>query len=185
MQAKRVHRPMFANRPLGVPADNRRYLDLWPRSEISRASPTRTSSSPTWGSIQGAPVRQLGIGAWPHQKAGRAHVRGVLVEAAWSASRAPGPLRAFYRRIKARRRFQTAIVATARKMTVLAWHLVTKDQDYMFARPALVTHKRRKLELAAGAPSRRGNHRQPGAAYHSKQRRNEKNAGLPIETGAA
>ena len=66
-------------------------------------------------------------------------------------------------------------MATARKMTVLAWHLVTKDQDYIFARPALVTHKRRKLELAAGAPSRRGNHRQPGAAYHSKQRRNEKN----------
>ena len=95
-------------------------------------------------------------------KAGRAQVRGVLVEAAWSASRAPGPLRAFYQRIKARRGFQTAVVATARKMTVLAWHLVTKDQDYAFARPSLVTHKRRKLELAAGAPSRRGNHRTPG-----------------------
>lgn len=40
----------------------------------------------------------------------------------------------------------------------------------------LVTHKRRKLELAAGAPSRRGNYRQPGAAYNSKQRRDEENA---------
>jgi hypothetical protein len=56
-------------------------------------------------------------------------------------------------------------------MTVLAWHLVTKHQDYGFARPSLVTHKRRKLELAAGAPSRRGNHRIPGAAYNDKQRR--------------
>ena len=57
---------------------------------------------------------------------------------------------------------QKAVVATARKMTVLCWHLVTKDQDYAFARPALVTHKRRKLELAAGAPSRRGsNGRRP------------------------
>lgn len=28
-------------------------------------------------------------------------------------------------------------------MTVLAWHLATKDQDYAFARPGLVTHKRR------------------------------------------
>jgi hypothetical protein len=65
------------------------------------------------------------------------------------------------------------VVATARKMTVLAWHLVTKDQDYAFARPSLVTHKRRKLELAAGAPSRRGNYRIPGAAYNDKQRRNE------------
>ncbi len=56
-------------------------------------------------------------------------------------------------------------------MTVLAWHLVTKQQDYAFARPGLVAHKRRKLELTAGAPSRRGNDRTPGAAYNDKQRR--------------
>jgi hypothetical protein len=87
-----------------------------------------------------------------------------LVETAWSASRARGPLRAFYRRIKGRRGFQTAVAATARKMTVLAWHLVTKDHDCAFARPSLVIHKRPKLELAAGAPSRRGNYRIPGAA---------------------
>jgi transposase len=121
-------------------------------------------------------VRQSGNSAPVHgriSKAGRAHVRGVLVEAAWSASRAPGPLRAFFHRIKVRRGFQTAVVATARKMTVLAWHLITKDQDYAFARPGLVTHKRRKLELAAGAPSQRGNHGQPGATYNDKQRRTE------------
>ena len=121
-------------------------------------------------------VRQSGNSAPVHgriSKAGRAQVRGVLVEAAWSASRAPGPLRAFYHRIKARRGFQTAVVATARKLTVLAWHLVSKDQDYAFARPSLVSHKRRKLQLAAGAPSRRGNYRIPGAAYNDKQRRNE------------
>jgi transposase len=121
-------------------------------------------------------VRQSGNSAPVHgriSKAGRAQVRGVLVEAAWSASRAPGPLRAFYQRIQARRGFQTAVVATARKLTVLAWHLVTKDQDYAFARPSLVTHKRRKLELAAGSPSRRGNYRTPGAACNDKQRCNE------------
>jgi transposase len=53
-------------------------------------------------------VRQSGNGAPVHgriSKAGRAHARGVLVEAAWSASRAPGPLRAFYERIKAPPRF--------------------------------------------------------------------------------
>jgi hypothetical protein len=36
-------------------------------------------------------------------------------------------------------------------MTELAWHLITKDQNYAFARPTLVAHKRRKLELAADA----------------------------------
>ena len=61
-------------------------------------------------------------------------------------------------------------------MTVLAWHLVTKDQDYAFARPGLVAHKRRKLELTAGAPSRRGNFGAPGAAYNDKQRRREEAA---------
>jgi transposase len=124
-------------------------------------------------------VRQSGNSAPVHgriSKAGRAHVRGVLVEAAWSASRAPGPLRAFFQRIKARRGFPTAVVATARKMTVLAWHLITKDQDYAFARPGLVAHKRRKLELTAGAPSRRGNLGTPGAAYNDKQRRHEETA---------
>ena len=95
----------------------------------------------------------------------------MLVEAAWSATRAPGPLRAFYHRVQARRGFQKAVVATARKLTILAWHLAVKDQDYAFARPSLVAHKRRKLELAAGAPSRRGNHGTPGAGYNDKTRR--------------
>jgi transposase len=124
-------------------------------------------------------VRQSGNSAPVHgriSKAGRAQVRGVLVEAAWSACRAPGPLRAFYQRVQARRGFQKAVVATARKMTILAWHLATRDEDYAFARPGLVTHKRRKLELATGAPARRGNHGQPGAAYNSKQQRSEERA---------
>jgi len=64
----------------------------------------------------------------------------LIVEAAWSASRAPGPLRAFYRRIATRRGFQVAVVARARGMTVLFWHLITKDQDYAFARPGLNAH---------------------------------------------
>jgi len=124
-------------------------------------------------------VRQSGNSAPVHgriTKAGRAQVRGVLVEAAWSAARAPGPLRAFYQRIKARRGPQVAIVATARKMSVLAWHLVSNDQDYAFARPSFVAHKRRKLELTAGMPSRRGNRRGAGYEYNDKQHRTAEKA---------
>lgn len=109
-------------------------------------------------------------------KAGRAQARGMLVEAAFSASRAPGPLRAFYRRINDRRGFQIAVVATARKMTVLCWHLVTKEEDYAFARPSLVAHKRRSLELAAGAESRRGPVAGPSKNYHIKQLRDAERA---------
>ena len=121
-------------------------------------------------------VRQSGHAAATHgriTKAGPAQARGMLVEAAFSAARAPGPLRAFYRRVRDRRGFQVATVATARKMTVLCWHLIAKQQDYAFARPSLTAHKRRRLELAAGATSRRGP--VPGAShdYHIKQLRDQ------------
>ena len=49
-----------------------------------------------------------------------------------------------------------AAVATARKLTVLCWHLAVKGQDYAFAQPSLVAHKQRKLELRAGLPATRG-----------------------------
>ena len=89
-------------------------------------------------------------------KQGRAHARGMLVEAAWAASKTPGPLRAFYERVRARRGMQVAVVATARKLAVLCWHLITKGEDYAFARPSLTAQKIRRLELRAGMPSKRG-----------------------------
>jgi transposase len=121
-------------------------------------------------------VRQSGNTAPVHgriSKAGRAQARGVLVEAAWSAVRAPGPLRAFYQRVRTRRGFQIAVVAAARKMTVLAWHLIINEQDYAFARPSLVAHKRRKLELTAGAPPKRGSNRGASYAYNKKELRDQ------------
>lgn len=124
-------------------------------------------------------VRQSGNSLAVHgriTKAGRSQARGMLVEAAFAASRAPGPLRAFYRRIKDRRGFQVATVATARKMTVLCWHLITKGEDYAFARPSLVAHKQRSLELAAGAKSRRGPVAGPSHDYHIKQLRDAEKA---------
>ena len=109
-------------------------------------------------------------------KAGRAQARGMMVEAAFAASKAPGPLRAFHGRIKARRGWQIATVATARKMTVLCWHLVTKGEDYAFARPSLVAHKRRSLELAAGAQPRPGPVAGPSRDYHIKELRDAEKA---------
>jgi transposase len=103
-------------------------------------------------------VRQSGGQPASHgriTKAGPAHARGMLVEAAWSASKAPGPLRAFYQRVRARRGMQIAVVATARKLAVLCWHLIIKQEDYAFALPSLVAHKQRKLELRAGLPAAR------------------------------
>jgi len=80
----------------------------------------------------------------------------MLVEAAWVAAKTPGPLRAFFVRVRGRRGHQIAAVATARKLAVLTWHLLTKQQDYAWARPSLTEQKRRALELRAGQPAERG-----------------------------
>lgn len=88
-------------------------------------------------------------------KHGRSHARGLLVEAAWAASKAPGPLRAFFLRIRNKRGHKVAAVATARKFVVLIWHLLTKEQDYLWLRPSLVAAKRRQLAPKAGARPRR------------------------------
>ena len=100
-------------------------------------------------------IRQSGNGPARHgrtSKEGPAAARHVLVEAAWSAAKSPGPLRAFGQRTAARRGRHVATVAVARKLAVLAWHLLTRGEDYAFARPSLVRRKTRALELAAGAP---------------------------------
>jgi transposase len=110
-------------------------------------------------------VRQSGEGPARHgriAKQGRGHARGMLVEAAWAAARSPGPFRAFFQRISARRGQHVAAVATARKLAVLAWRLLTRGEDYAWARPALQARKQRSLELRAGLPPR---YAQRGAAY--------------------
>lgn len=111
-------------------------------------------------------------------KQGRAWARGMLVEAAFSASRAPGPLRGFYERVKARRGWQIATVATARKLLVICWHLIHDDRDYAFARPSLIAKKTRALELRAGRPTRRGGRPGPAAAYSLKTVRDRERAVL-------
>ena len=116
-------------------------------------------------------VRQSGGQPASHgriTKQGRAHARGMLVEAAWAAAKTPGPLCAFYERVRARRGMQIAVVATARKLAVLCWHLIAKGEDYAYGRPSLLAQKLRRLELRAGMPSRRGQ-RGSTHAYNLKE----------------
>ncbi|WP_201752210.1 IS110 family RNA-guided transposase [Microvirga arsenatis] len=119
-------------------------------------------------------VRQSGLGLAQHgriSKAGRSHARAMLVEAAWAAAKSPGPLHAFFVRIRARRGHQVAAVAVARKLVTLCWHLLTKEADYLWARPALVATKVRAMELQAGRPARKGNKRGPAYSYNVKELR--------------
>jgi transposase len=74
-----------------------------------------------------------------------------------------GPLRAFFMRLRSRRGMQIAAVAAARKLAIIAWHVLSKDEDYDWVRPALTQRKFRALELQSGRKSERGGRR--GRAY--------------------
>jgi transposase len=133
-------------------------------------------------------VRQSGDGRAHHgriTKHGRSLARGLLVEAAWAAAAAAGPLHAFFVRIKTRRGQQIAVVATARKIAVLVWHLLTKGEDYAFRRPALYQAKLRHMEIKAGMPSKRGGNT-PGRAkdYNIKPLRDAERAFVAQAEGA-
>jgi transposase len=85
-------------------------------------------------------------------KRGSAGARWALVEAAWSVVLQPGPLHAFYDRTRARRGHGKAIVATARKLAILFWCMLTRGEDYAHQQPSLTKKKLRRLEITAGAP---------------------------------
>jgi len=105
-------------------------------------------------------------------RAGQAHARGLVTEAAHAAVRAPGPLATSFLRLRARRGGGIAIVAVARKLAVLVWHLLTKDEDYRDARPDLVRAKQRALgRLAGRATARtRPSHRGATGSSHDQGR---------------
>jgi transposase len=89
-------------------------------------------------------------------KRGSAAARWALVEAATSVVRQPGPLHAFYQRLRARRGHGKAIVAVARKLATLFWCLLTREQDYAHQQPSLTAKKLRRVEITAGAPTLKG-----------------------------
>jgi transposase len=104
-------------------------------------------------------IRQSGPGPGTSghiSKQGSASARWALVEASWSTVRQPGPMRAFYQPVRARRGHQVAVVAAARKLACLFWCLLTRGQDYAYQQPSLTKKKLRRLEIAARAPRNPG-----------------------------
>ena len=128
------------------------YLGLDPRVRQSGTEPAR-----------GGRISKRGSGS----------VRWALVEAATSVVRQPGPLRAFYQRLRARRGHGKAVVASARKLASLFWCLLSRGEDYAHQQPSLTAQKLRRLELTAGAPVRTG---KPSGVWvtHQRMRQAEK-----------
>ena len=67
-----------------------------------------------------------------------------------------------------------AAVATARKLAVMIWHVLTDGTEYAYARPAFTAMKLRKAALKAGAPREYGK-AGPGHDYWIKEIREREN----------
>ncbi len=93
----------------------------------------------------------------PITKQGRKLARWLLLEAAEHTIKAPGPLRAFYLRLKKKRNHTVAKTAVARKMTEIIWHLLTKEEDYLYQIPRLTQEKQSRVKyLATGEKAKGG-----------------------------
>lgn len=103
------------------------YLGLVPRT---RASANRC----THGSIT---------------KAGNSQARWMLVQAAHAVARHPGPLGHFFRKLAKKKSYNVAIVATARKLAVIAWRMLSHNEPYRYALPASTEQKLARLRVKA------------------------------------
>ncbi|MCZ6887775.1 MAG: transposase, partial [Gammaproteobacteria bacterium] len=98
-------------------------------------------------------VYQSGLKAYTGHisRRGRSHARMVCVEAAHQLVRVPGPFHAFFLRLRRRKPYNVAITAVARKLVVLVWHMLTKNENYRYASPTLTREKLNRLHrLATG-----------------------------------
>jgi transposase len=91
----------------------------------------------------------------PITKQGNGHARWMLVQAAQHVGKHPGPLGVFCRRLAKRKNHNVAVVATARKLVVIAWHLLTKNEPYRYALPAATATKLQRLRVRATGQKRK------------------------------
>ena len=85
----------------------------------------------------------------PITKAGNGQARWLLVQAAQHVRLHPGPLGVFFRRLAKKKNYNVAVVATARKLVVIAWHLLKKNEPYRYAQPQATALKLGRLRVKA------------------------------------
>jgi transposase len=92
----------------------------------------------------------------PITKQGRSHARWMLVQAAQHVGTHPGPLGVFFRRVAKRKNRNVAVVATARKLVTIAWHMLKNNEPYRYAQPRATQTKLARLRVIGTGTKRRG-----------------------------
>lgn len=86
----------------------------------------------------------------PITKQGRSHARWMLVQAAQHLGEHPGPLGVFFRRLAKKKGRNVAVVAAARKLITIAWHMLKNNEPYRYAQPYITDRKLSRLRVAGG-----------------------------------
>ena len=89
-------------------------------------------------------------------KQGRSHTRWLMVQAAQNVDSHPGPLGHFFRKISRKKNRNVAVVATARKLVTIAWHMLKNNEPYRYAQPETVHLKLGRLRVLATGQKRVG-----------------------------
>ncbi len=105
-------------------------------------------------------------------KQGSAHGRWMLIQAAQQVARHPGPLGVFFRRLARKKNRNVAVVASARKLVTIAWHMLRNNEPYRYAQPQTVEAKYSRLRVrVTGQKRKTGSKGQKRpASYGSGQR---------------
>lgn len=103
-------------------------------------------------------TRQSGAHCYhgPITKQGNAHARWLLVQAAQHLGAYRGPLGQSMRRIIQRKNRSVAVVACARKLAVLLWHVLTSGEPFRYGVPKSLEAKYARLRVRATGRRRRG-----------------------------
>ena len=80
-------------------------------------------------------------------KRGRSLARWVIVEAAQHFCMSHGPINSFYNKLKKKKGHNKAVVAVARKLTVIIWHMLKKRESYRYSIPRSTEEKFSRLRI--------------------------------------
>jgi len=88
-------------------------------------------------------------------KAGCPQTRAMLVQAVPAASDHPGPIGAFFRRLRKKKKYNVVVIATAQKLVTVAYLMLKHNEPYRSAKPDVVKDKLADCRRKAGqAPDR-------------------------------
>jgi transposase len=92
----------------------------------------------------------------PITKQGNAHARWLLVQAAQHLGIYRGPLGQTMRNLIRRKNRKVAVVACARKLAVLVWHVLSSGEPFRYAVPKTLEAKYARLRVRATGKRRKG-----------------------------